>query len=339
MSRKKPLSRAARIFRAFAFALLAATAGVLLFLFLAPLTERRDPAPIPGSSDWMSRLDDALPLNRIALPGTHDSGAQFAQLAYFSKCQASDIRTQLDDGFRYLDIRLGVTGEGEDTRALFYHGFCRCRTGFFPWAPALDLETALQDCYGFLEEHPSETVLFTVKQEQGEDTAALQALLDKAIRQDPDKWLLTGRIPTLGEARGRLVLVRRYEDKAGLGDRSGLFLDWPDQGGRTDTGAHASSVELPWGRLLVQDRYKYETGEKWTAFLAGLAAGSQETDELRLHFLSTNGSPKFGHPFSYAKTLNLFLEAEDLSAYPPSWIIVDFSDAGLACAVYSRNFR
>ena len=35
----------------------------------------------------------------------------------------------------------------------------------------------------------------------------------------------------------------------------------------------------------------------------------------------------------------LFLEAEDLSSFPPSWVIVDFSDAELASAVYSLNFR
>ena len=53
-----------------------------------------------------------------------------------------------NDGFRYLDVRLGVSGEDGDARALFYHGFCRCRTGLLLWAPALDLETVLKDCYG-----------------------------------------------------------------------------------------------------------------------------------------------------------------------------------------------
>ncbi len=335
----KKTSHAGRIVKAVCLSLLCLIVLAVAYLFLAPLTERYQARPADGSADWMSRLDDSLLLNEIAIPGTHDSGTQYVQLAYFSKCQASDIRTQLDDGFRYLDVRLGVSGEDGDARALFYHGFCRCRTGLLPWAPALDLETVLKDCYSFLEDHPSETVLFTVKQEQGNDTALLQALLDQAARKDPDKWLLTDRIPALGEARGRLVLLRRYDDAAGLGDRAGIYLNWADQGGRDDTSLHVSWEALPAGTLVVQDRYKYETAEKWIAFTAGLREGTDDPEEIRLHFLSTNGSPKFGHPFAYAKTLNLFLEAEDLSAFPSSWIIVDFSDAELAMTVYGLNFR
>ena len=197
----------------------------------------------------------------------------------------------------------------------------------------------MEDCYAFLRQNPTETILFNVKEEQGNDTARLQALLDEAVRKDSDKWLLTDRVPTLGEARGKLVLLRRYGDAAGLGTRAGIYLNWADQGGRADTTLHASWEALPAGTLVVQDRYKYTAEEKWTAFLSGMAEGTDDPDEIRLHFLSTNGSPKFGHPFKYAHKLNPLLKAEDLSAYPPSWIIVDFAEGGLASAVYSLNFR
>ena len=310
------------------------------YLFLAPLTERYQARPVEGSESWMSRLDDSLRLNEISIPGTHDCGTQYVQLAYFSKCQASDIATQLADGYRYLDIRLGAAEGKDGTQTLFfYHGFCRCRTGFLPWVAPLTLEDALKDCYAFLTQNPTETILFNVKQEQGSDTALLQSLLDDVIQNDPGRWLLTDSLPTLGEARGKLVLLRRYDDAACLGVRAGLYLNWQDQGGRDDTGLHAAAETLSCGRLIVQDRYKYEAFEKWTAFLAGMAEGTGAADEIRLHFLSTNGSPKFGHPYAYAETLNLFLETEDLSSFPPSWIIVDFSDAELAKTVYGLNFR
>ena len=336
----KKTSPAGRFFKAAGVILLGLILLAAAYLFLAPLTERYQARPADGSENWMSQLDDSLRLNEIAIPGTHDSGTQYVQLAYFSKCQASDIAAQLADGYRYLDIRLGAA-EGKDgaQTLFFYHGFCRCRTGFLPWAAPLTLADALEDCYAFLTQNPTETILFIVKQEQGSDTVLLQTLLDEAVRKEPDKWLFTDSLPTLGEARGKLVLLRRYDDAAGLGIRAGLYLNWADQGGRADTSLHAARETLSCGTLVVQDRYKYETFEKWTAFLAGMAEGTGDAGEIRLHFLSTNGSPKFGHPYAYAETLNLFLETEDLSSFPPSWIIVDFSDAELAKTVYGMNFR
>ena len=41
-------------------------------------------------------------------------------------------------------------------------------------------------------------------------------------------------MPTLGQARGKLVLLRRWEDEAGLGARAGLPLLWEDQKGHAD---------------------------------------------------------------------------------------------------------
>ena len=66
------------------------------------------------SADWMADLDDGLRLNEIVLPGTHDSATQYVQLAFFSKCQALSIGEQLEAGYRYLDIRLGLSDKVSD---------------------------------------------------------------------------------------------------------------------------------------------------------------------------------------------------------------------------------
>ena len=304
-----------------------------LALTLLPLTETVEKTAMPGAADWMAALPDELPLSRVVLPGTHDSATQYVQLAWFSKCQGLSVREQLDAGFRYLDIRLGDAARGEDFPRLV-HGFTNCRTGFV--GGKLYLDAVLADCYAFLAAHPTETVVFAVKHEYGElPTAEFERVLDGFVRAHEANWLLTDTLPTLGEARGKLVLLRRYEDEAGLGARSGLPFLWADQKGGADGGRSADVCNQGSYVLRVQDRFEYETEDKWAAFLAGMD-GAQE-DELVLSFLSTKGSAAYGHPWKYAKALNAKLLALDEGALR-GWIVVDFASSRLAAWIYGENF-
>ena len=162
--------------------ILAALLLLLLVMFAVPLTETGDRTEVLGSADWMGRLEDAVMLDEITLPGTHDSATQYVQLAFFSKCQAESVGEQLEAGFRYLDIRLAVEGEG----LVLKHGFTDCRQGPMPWNKTLRLENVLEQCYVFLAEHPTETVLFAVKQEHGEEsTAEFETLLHNYTEKEP----------------------------------------------------------------------------------------------------------------------------------------------------------
>ncbi len=86
--------------------ILAALLLAVAALLIIPLTEQVNDAPVAGSADWMARLPDDMPLGGLSIPGTHDAGTQYVQLGFFSKCQARSVGQQLEDGFRYLDIRL-----------------------------------------------------------------------------------------------------------------------------------------------------------------------------------------------------------------------------------------
>lgn len=315
--------------------------GILAVMLLAvavlvtiPLMERVDATPVAGSADWMARLPDDVPLGELSISGTHDTGTQYVQLGFFSKCQARSVGQQLEDGFRYLDIRLAVSGDGLGLN----HGFCECRTGAAPWSGRLMLEDVLEDCYAFLSAHPTEAVIFAVKQEYGDESVAeFQRILDRYIQEDAERWYLGSELPTLGEARGRLVLLHRYDDEAGLGINAGIALTWPNQNGYddhirafSDPGCFVGSLTL-----AVQDRYEYDEEEKWVAFCA-------ETDDpgaVVLRFLSTKGHMTFGHPYRYAKELNPRLlalcEGQDISL---GWTVVDFGNAQLASAIYEQNF-
>ncbi|MBD5099576.1 MAG: phosphatidylinositol-specific phospholipase C domain-containing protein [Clostridiales bacterium] len=315
--------------------------GILAVLLLAvvvlvttPLTERVDAAPVAGSADWMARLPDDVPLGELSIPGAHDAGTQYVQLGFFSKCQARSVGQQLEDGFRYLDIRLAVSGDGLGLN----HGFCECRTGAAPWSGRLMLEDVLEDCYAFLSAHPTETVIFAVKQEHGDESVAeFQHVLDRYIQADIERWYLDSELPSLGEARGRLVLLRRYDDEAELGMSAGIALVWPNQNGYDAPAKAFSDQDCFVGSLTlaVQDRYEYDEEEKWAAF----CAEADDPDAVVLRFLSTKGHMTFGHPYRYAKELNPRLlalcEGQDVSL---GWTVIDFGNARLASAIYEQNF-
>ena len=308
--------------------LLAALLILVLCLLVMPLMEGVDKTPVPGSADWMATLPDETPLSELVIPGTHDSATQYVQLAYFSKCQALPIAGQLEAGFRYLDIRLGDADKTDFPRLM--HGFTKCKSSAL--GPTLTLDAVLADCYAFLAQHPTETVLFAVKHEHGAwPDSEMAAALDGFIAVAPNNWLLTDTIPTLGEARGKLVLLRRWEGGSGL-----PFL-WEDQKGAADVSLNAAAADQGSYRLWVQDRFEYKAADKWEAFTAGMEAPKAEGDVL-LSFLSTKGTAKYGHPYQFAEKLNQKLLALD-SASLRGWIAVDFGSPTLAAHIYSANFK
>ncbi len=314
--------------------ILAAVLLALLVFWAVPLTESGDRTSLEGSADWMAGLPEDLPLTSIVLPGTHDSATRFVQLAFFSKCQSLDIAGQLEAGYRYLDIRLGADGD----RLKLMHGFTSCKTGPFPWSDDLYLESVLSQCTAFLKQHPSETILFAVKQEHGDESVAeFQRVLDSAVSRDASFWLLTDSIPLLSESRGKIVLLRRYEDEAGLGKRAGIPLLWPNQNGHSDTSRSIEMTDQGSYRLWVQDRYEYAAADKWNAFTAGLREEDIRESDAAIHFLSTKGTFVYGHPFAFARRLDPMLLSLPQSGIS-GWVIADFGSALLAAHIYQANF-
>ncbi len=303
--------------------------------YIIPFTNQVDRAKLDGTADWMADLDGDLTLDAIVLPGTHDSATRYVQLGFFSKCQDLSIAEQLEAGYRYLDIRLGVN----DGTLVLMHGFTFCRDGALPWSPKLTAERVLEQCYAFLKAHPDETVIFAVKQEHGKESVAeFEKLLDTLIQKHRSAWLLTDEIPTLDEARGKLVLMRRYDDAAGLGTDSGIPMLWADQGGSDDRTLHTASADNGSYVLWVQDRFEYEIEDKWRAFLDGMSEPGILEGEVAINFLSTKGSATYGHPWKYASILDQRLIGRD-SAQLKGWIVIDFGSAGIARHIYLANFR
>ncbi|OAQ72317.1 phosphatidylinositol phospholipase C [Pochonia chlamydosporia 170] len=174
---------------------------------------------------WMHELQDDWPLTVLSIPGTHNSPTCHKALPSV-RCQAVGVPEQLQNGVRFLDIRVSANTD-DDVLTLVHSAFPISLTGNKYFADMLE------DIYKFLEENPSETVIMSVKREgtgKGTDAQAGKYLKNGYVDKRSDRWWTDPRVPKLGEARGKIVLVRRF----GLDDemRNGGYgidaQEWPD---------------------------------------------------------------------------------------------------------------
>lgn len=178
---------------------------------------------------WMSSFPAALPLSALSIPGTHNSHTSYRALPSV-RCQLVDIATQFAHGIRFLDIRLQPIHSKDITKKdlLLVHGaFPVSLTGPKYFAPIL------QTCYAFLSTNPSETIIMSLKREGtggASDEHFAQVLMNHYITPNASKWYMGDTIPTLGSARGKIVLLRRYKvPLTASSELQGLDATlWPD---------------------------------------------------------------------------------------------------------------
>ncbi|KAK3336890.1 phosphatidylinositol-specific phospholipase C [Cercophora scortea] len=195
---------------------------------------------------WMSQLHPSLPLSALSIPGTHNSATHHVALPSV-RCQAVPVRTQLDNGVRFLDVRVSCPSDN-DTLPLVHSAFPVALSG------TKYFHDLLSTIYAFLDANPSEAVLMSVKREgtgKGTDAQLSRYLASERYcgGADARRWFTEPRIPALGEARGRIVLVRRFHVDESLRD-SGLGIDgsvWPDNCADGTCGS---------GMIRVQDYYE-----------------------------------------------------------------------------------
>ncbi len=297
-----------------------------------------------SASAWMSAVPDGTRISSITIPGTHDSATAHITPGYFLQCQKLGFSDQLYAGFRYLDIRLAVDQDKSgDVSLKFIHAFGNCRESGMPFSKTLHLDDALNDVYAFLDANPTETVIFTVKDEGGDDDPAVfEEAFFKYLDENPDKWYTKNEIPYLGDVRGKIVLATRFEDVLGQGeDRMGLVTHWSQQEEKEllEDPQEVCTISEN-AQLYVQDRFKYGIQDKWTAFAVSMDECMAGDVNLSLNFLSTSVNGSAGHPKSYANTLNAQLlntKMEDGKCY--GVMIVDFGEEALARHIFAQNLR
>lgn len=231
-------------------------------------------------TNWMGSIPDATKLSQIDIPGTHDSGATHGQ---WSTTQTMSIAGQLDAGVRFLDIRL----RNCKGNLLVHHG---------PVYQYLSFDNVLRSTTSFLSQHPTETVLMSVKDEYRKDDSdcpkssiSFQGAFDSYTTNSAykDYWRKDTSVPKLGDVRGKIVLIRRFSASAGYPmGLSAPPTSWADNSPAFDD-----------GDVVAQDRYNTYVDQKRADILAFFNRTRMVSDDkLHINFASGYDSGLVGLP-------------------------------------------
>lgn len=230
--------------------------------------------------EWMSSLPDDASLAALSIPGTHDSGALYEPVPGLAKAQDLTFQEQLENGARYFDVRC----RDVDDAFYIYHG-------------AIDQNQKLAEVLAtfdaFLSAHDGEAVIMSIKEEaaQSGETMPFDAAFQTYVAAEPSRWSLTADVPRLGDVRGKIVLLRRFDTTS----TAPLGIDataWPDDTSFAITDADA--------HLQVEDDYIVGSGSagndaKWADITANLGSAEDAGSASGTLFLTyTSGYQTVG---------------------------------------------
>lgn len=267
-----------------------------------------------ATARWMTDNPglDPYKINQITLPGTHDTGTWSEDGN--AQCQSMDLRHQLNAGIRFLDVRVELLSDigGQDMR--IYHGLA-------PTDYYLERDI-IPTCEAFLEQNPDETIVMMVSR----NTHFLDSILDltwdaivKLLGGTPvDDQVFTtlmagilarhskistgSTIPTVKDARSKIILVTRYHQGPGI---ALPVKQWPDDASGT--------IQLPGVAVEIQDMYKFggpldkagKVDNKWKmvepCLDAARAVGNNDPSKWFINFTSGSGDPGIFNPDDMAK--------------------------------------
>lgn len=161
---------------------------------------------------WMKYVDGNKYLDEPSIPGTHDSSTcsidnDTEPQTSLAKCQQDYIPTQLLEGIRYFDIRLGKNNENGDPG--IDHGICYLlkKDGGF-----IHLSDVIGYFKTFLNENPSEALIMLVSRGNDEATDdSVTTAFANVMDNNSDLFYTSSHVPTLNEVRGKIVLLRRFK--------------------------------------------------------------------------------------------------------------------------------
>ncbi len=285
----------------------------------------------------ISSLNDETYLSEINIAGTHDSATAYVQMENTARCQSLTVAEQLKRGVRLLDIRLSRRGNE------FYlvHSLANCYSDKAK-TKRMTFGEVLLECKNFLMENPGECLIISVKQDRGiMPRRFFSKFYNKYISGNEASWYLNNEVPTLGEVRGKLVLMRRCFafDSFTRKFSCGLdFSEWEDQGDKKKTTAERVILHLekePIITAIVQDRYCLEPHIKWQCAKHYLDVSEVSPIKIAIHFLSTSVKTS-GSLVPSAEYINEEFMAYNLKK-KTGWILCDFPEKQLIEKIMMSN--
>lgn len=302
---------------------------------------------IISCTSWMGDISDDVVVTALSIPGTHDSGCIDGPVG-FAKTQNADLAEQLTAGIRFLDIRLAhYQNDLHVHHDVIYMG--------------KDYKDVLKICVDFLAEHPSEIILMSVNEETRFDGPlgdfAPSEVLSRLLRGEPESWENTrsfhdefeyqtwkqvGAAPpfynyaassaepapaftsetTLGDVRGKIILLRRFQCDGSMGFDVTYWLDNTTTASSEDENGKPRNTAPP--TYFIEDHHN-DPDNKYDLVVTHLekARGGNKED-LYITFSSAVTLQASGH----AETVNPRLN-DYLAGSPPGRvgiIVMDYFD-------------
>ncbi|MDQ2882291.1 MAG: phosphatidylinositol-specific phospholipase C [Actinomycetota bacterium] len=275
-----------------------------------------------SNTSWMRDIPDDAALTMLSIPGTHNSCSIEGPFG-FAKTQDSGLPDQFDAGIRFLDIRLA---HYQDDLCAHHDVVCMEKT----YAEVLTI------CADFLGQHPSETILLSVSNEDRVDSAlgkfapsqvhcksaslgdtanpgentrsfedSFRAITWEHLNDASLFYNFTAATPggdagsanpeftsetTLGDVRGKIVLLRRFEGGRDIGFDATY---WPEN-------QRFRSASIPF--YDIEDRYQNPGYDEKLNFVVAHLEDARHgaPEDLYITFSSAVASTARG----YAETIN-----------------------------------
>jgi len=260
----------------------------------------------------MSTRPNTVKLSGMTIPGTHESCARIPPgfVQPFAACQDWTLAEQLDHGIRYVDIRCRHLVDDQSQQDVFaiHHQNLYLNLNF------TDVRDA---CLAFVKAHPTECVIMQVKHEYTDGPGTTQTfaqVLDGYLQGFERYFYLDDHIPTLGEVRGKIVIVRRFNLDGVEGPRGLSPLTWQDNATfevkyKATNGDHVTfEIQDKYSDVSPTYQYAPDTINKQDDMRSLLdQAQADGSDAWYINFASAVNDVNLVYPRDVAKQLNAIL--------------------------------
>lgn len=303
------------------------------------------------ANEWMAGIPDEALLSSINIPATHDTGTagvveDLVPSVSITSCQNLYYDEQLNMGARSFDIRANATKDDASAADVkIVHGGelwqCQEKNG-----NDLTLQSILNTSLGFLEKHKSETVILTVKPDAG-STIGLEHAVAEFIEKNKDKVYSGGDIPSMKEARGKIIFLRRFNltknYESSVERAMGFNLtNWDDIKYKDYKYAYKLYDDGK-NHVYIQDAYNTYGSEKWPYILETM---KQTTGQDTSHPIEYNSwvfnytSCSRGAPLGLTQEINPRLFKDEDNCIDNRFlgtVMLNFIDEPMSRLIYETN--
>ena len=236
-----------------------------------------------SNNNWITPLDTSIYVSQMSIPGSHDAatGETMATAIgdWFAATQELTLNKQWELGVRAFDLRPAIYNPllSSTNELWLYHGSTRVSIS---WA------TAMNTIKAQLASNPGEfaIVLFRHENEsaigKNNDDTDFNTYMTNYINQNKD-WIVDWEPDlTIGKARGKIILISRFEGSWDYG----CFTGWGHgQEGVTTTLRNSTGTKV--ATMYVQDYYNPSTtAAKWSSIQTYLdIAKTFHTDKSKVN--------------------------------------------------------